>query len=172
VVQSNSLIAITHQWIKESTEFKYDIRTAAFIHIEGVPMTLSKTTRDHKEIRRWAESRGAIPSEVASTHNKNEPGILRFHFPKAPGEKDNNLREISWDAFFEKFDDSNLELVYQEKTADGERSNFNKLVHPEESASSKKSSSAAKNKSGTKSSKNPGRSKSDSKGSKRDEEEE
>ncbi len=135
-------------------------------------MTLSKTTRDHKEIRRWAESRGAIPSEVASTHNKNEPGILRFQFPNAPSENDKNLREISWDAFFEKFDDSNLELVYQEKTADGERSNFNKLVHPEDSASSKHSSSGTKSKSGTKSSKNPGRSKSDSKSSDEDEEEE
>lgn len=94
-------------------------------------MALSKTTRDHKEIRRWAEERGAIPSEVASTHKKNEPGILRFQFPGAPGENDDNLQEISWDAFFEKFDENDLELVYQEKTADGERSNFNKLVHGE-----------------------------------------
>jgi hypothetical protein len=31
----------------------------------------------------------------------------------------------------EKFDESDLELVYQEKTADGEVSNFNKLVHPD-----------------------------------------
>ena len=92
-------------------------------------MTLSKTTSDHDEIRRWAHARGAVPSEVASTHSRNEPGILRFHFPNAPGEKDANLREISWDAFFEKFDENNLQLVYQEKT-DGERSNFNKLVHP------------------------------------------
>jgi len=125
-------------------------------------MSLSKTTRDHKEIRRWAEVRGAVPSEVASTHNKDEPGILRFHFPNAPGEKDNNLREISWDAFFEKFDESNLELVYQEKTSDGEQSNFNKLVHPETSASPKKSASksgsSGKKSSGTNAGKNPGRS--------------
>lgn len=107
-------------------------------------MTLSRTTRDHDEIRKWAEARGAVPSEVASTHNRNEPGILRFHFPNAPGEKDGNLREISWDAFFEKFDDSNLELVYQEHTADGERSNFNKLIHPDESSSSKSANSGKK----------------------------
>jgi hypothetical protein len=31
----------------------------------------------------------------------------------------------------EKFDESDLELVYQEKTADGEVSNLNKLVHPD-----------------------------------------
>ena len=105
-------------------------------------MALSKTTQDHDEIRRWAEARGAVPAEVASTHKKNEPGILRFEFPKAPNRKDDKLQEISWDDFFEKFDESNLELVYQEKTADGEVSNFNKLVHPtEEEHSSRKGKS-------------------------------
>jgi hypothetical protein len=95
-------------------------------------MALSKTTQDHDEIRRWAEARGAVPAEVASTHKKDEPGILRFEFPNAPNRNDSKLSEISWDEFFEKFDESNLELVYQEKTADGEVSNFNKLVHPQE----------------------------------------
>jgi hypothetical protein len=95
-------------------------------------MALSKTTQDHDEIRRWAEARGAVPAEVASTHRKNEPGILRFEFPKAPHHKDENLRQISWDEFFKKFNENNLELVYQEKTAEGKASNFNKLVHPEE----------------------------------------
>ncbi len=94
-------------------------------------MALSKTTRDYDEIRKWAEARGAVPSEVASTHRKDEPGILRFQFPDATNQKDNNLREISWEEFFEKFDESNLELIYQEKTAEGAVSNFNKLVHPE-----------------------------------------
>src|SRR3982074_479020 len=94
-------------------------------------MALSKTTRDHDEIRRWAEERDAVPAEVASTHRKNEPGILRFEFPKAPHHKDENLREISWDEFFKKFDENNLELLYQEKTAEGALSNFNKLIHPE-----------------------------------------
>ncbi|UWZ86956.1 hypothetical protein [Occallatibacter riparius] len=108
-------------------------------------MTPSKTTQDHNEIRKWAEKRGAVPTEVASTHSGNEPGILRLHFPNAPGEKDSNLREISWDAFFEKFDENNLELVYQEKTADGEQSNFNELVHPDEPShsSNKKKKHAA-----------------------------
>jgi hypothetical protein len=105
-------------------------------------MALSKTTRDHKEIRRWAEARGAIPSEVASTHRDDEPGILRFQFPDAVNQKDENLREISWEEFFEKFDENNLELVYQEKTADGKQSNFNKLVHPE--SVERKSSSGRK----------------------------
>jgi hypothetical protein len=99
----------------------------------------SKTTRDHDEIRRWAESRKAIPCEVAGTERGDEPGILRFEFPTARNHNDDKLKEISWDEFFEKFDESNLELLYQETTADGERSNFNKLIHPEsEHASSKR----------------------------------
>jgi len=115
-------------------------------------MALSKTTQDHDEIRKWAEARGAQPAEVKSTHRKNEPGILRFCFPKAVNRNDENLKEISWDEFFEKFDDSNLELVYQEKTASGEKSNFNKLVYPdsEGNSGSKHGGSKGENHSGSK----------------------
>src|SRR6202035_5160267 len=52
----------------------------------------------------------------------------RIEFPNAPNAKDDNLEEITWDEFFEKFDESNLALLYQEETASGQRSNFNKLV--------------------------------------------
>ena len=107
-------------------------------------MALSKTTQDHKEIRKWAEARGAVPSEVASTHQNKEPGILRFQFPKATNRNDDKLQEISWDDFFKKFDESDLELLYQDKTADGEQSNFNKLIHPEsDEHSSRKAKSPA-----------------------------
>ena len=120
-------------------------------------MTLSRTTRDHDEIRRWAEARGAVPAEVKGTERGGEPGIIRFEFPKAPHRNDSKLEEISWEDFFEKFDQNNLELVYQEKTADGETSNFNKLVHPTEEehssrAGKKKDSSSAKSHSSSKSS--------------------
>lgn len=115
-------------------------------------MALSKTTRDHDEIRRWAEERGAVPSEVASTERSNEPGILRFQFPEAPNRKDEKLKEISWDAFFEKFDENNLELLYQTETADGEASNFNKLIHPSDSEHSGKRSASSRSSSSRRSS--------------------
>jgi len=115
-------------------------------------MALSKTTRDHDEIRRWAEERGAVPSEVASTERSNEPGILRFQFADVPNWKDEKLKEISWDAFFEKFDENDLELVYQEETADGETSNFNKLIHPTDKEHSGKRSSSSHSSSSRKSS--------------------
>jgi hypothetical protein len=106
-------------------------------------MATTKTTRDHEEIRRWAEARGAVPAEVASTHQGDEPGILRFEFPNAPGHRDENLRPISWDDFFKKFDENNLELLYQKTTAEGAPSNFNKMIHPEsEEHSSHKTASS------------------------------
>ena len=46
-------------------------------------MTLSRTTRDHDEIRQWAEARGAVPAEVRGTEKGGEPGILRFEFRDA-----------------------------------------------------------------------------------------
>jgi len=107
-------------------------------------MALSKTTQDHEEIRDWAEKRGAVPAEVRSTRRKDEPGILRFCFPDAKNRENESLSEISWDDFFEKFDENDLELVYQEKTASGRRSNFNKLVYPEAKSRSGRSSSSSK----------------------------
>ncbi len=94
-------------------------------------MPTSKTTNNHEQIRKWAEARNAVPCEVEGTDRDGEPGILRFEFPKARNRNDAKLREISWDEFFEKFDENNLELLFQEKTAGGQVSNFNKLIHPE-----------------------------------------
>ena len=94
-------------------------------------MSTSKTTKNHEEIRHWAQSRHAVPAEVEGTQKGGEPGILRFEFPRARNRKDEKLNEISWDEFFRKFDENNLELLYQDKTADGQQSNFNKLIHAE-----------------------------------------
>ena len=86
----------------------------------------SLITTDHKTIREWAEARGGKPARVKGTGGKNDVGILRIDFPGYSGE--DSLEEISWDDFFKKFEESELALVYQERTAGGERSNFNKLV--------------------------------------------
>lgn len=102
-------------------------------------MTLSKTTRDHDEIRRWAEERGAVPAEVKGTERDGEAGILRFEFPNAPNHNDSKLEKISWEDFFAKFDERGLELVYQDHTSGGAESNFNKLVCPENDKTSHRS---------------------------------
>jgi anaerobic selenocysteine-containing dehydrogenase len=67
---------------------------------------------------------------VQSTRGKGEDtGILRIDFPGYSGS--DSLEEISWDEFFEKFDREKLALVYQETTARGQKSNFNKIVSRE-----------------------------------------
>ncbi len=85
----------------------------------------SKTTTNHDEIRRWVEKRGGRPATVKGTGN-GEAGILRIDFP-GRGE-DEQLEPISWEDFFDKFEESNLAFVYQETTSDGDESRFSKLV--------------------------------------------
>src|SRR5690349_3795463 len=92
----------------------------------SMPSASSRTTTDHDEIRQWAEERGGRPSCVRNTGGDGDIGILRIDFPGYSGE--GSLEEISWDDWFDKFDERRLALLFQETTAGGQRSNFNKLV--------------------------------------------
>lgn len=115
-------------------------------------MATAKVTQDHDEIRKWAEARGGKPGTVAATETGDDPGILRIFFPKAPHHNDAAIEEISWDEFFDKFDESGLELHYQEKTADGKLSDFNKLTYPDpDSPAGKRLLSRSKKSAGSKS---------------------
>jgi hypothetical protein len=87
-------------------------------------MAESKTTTNHDEIRRWVEERGGRPAAVTETGGDGDAGILRIDF----GDEDEGLREISWDEFFNTFDESNLAFLYQDETNEGSESRFNKFV--------------------------------------------
>src|SRR5579884_1738796 len=89
----------------------------------------SNVTSDHDEIRRWAEARDGQPACVKGTGDRGDIGMLRIDFPGYSGEE--SLQHISWDEWFDKFDERNLSLLYQETTAGGAQSNFNKLVSKE-----------------------------------------
>jgi hypothetical protein len=90
----------------------------------------TKRTTDHETIRRWAEERDGVPATVRDTGDEEEPGVLRFDFPGYSGEE--SLEEISWDAFFDKFEEANLAMLYQEEMRGGETSRFFKFVSREE----------------------------------------
>ena len=95
-------------------------------------MSQSKRTTDHEQIRRWVEARNGKPARVQGTGTTDDAGLLRIDFPeKESAEEDDELEEISWDEFFDKFDDGNLVFIYQENTARGQQSNFNKFARPE-----------------------------------------
>lgn len=86
----------------------------------------ARATTDHEIIRKWVEDRGGHPATVNRTGDAEDPGILRIDYPGYSGE--GTLEPISWDAFFEKFDEEKLAFLYQEEKADGEPSRFSKLV--------------------------------------------
>ena len=86
----------------------------------------TRTTTDHEEIRRWVEEHGGRPASVRGTESANGPGVLRIDFPG--GTSEDTLEHISWDSWFQKFEDNGLALVYQQEKASGEDSTFAKLV--------------------------------------------
>ena len=83
---------------------------------------MAKTTTDHDIIREWVEKHGGKPAVVRSTHKQKGIGIIRIEFPNAPRSDHGALEEIAWEDFFEQFEESQLALLYDEK------SNFNKLI--------------------------------------------
>jgi len=96
-------------------------------------MGSANITTDHDEIRRWAEARKGTPSVVKKTRRGDEPeGILRIDFPGFSGAR--SLERISWEEWFQVFDQRELAFLYQDRKASGEPSTFNKLVRRSECA--------------------------------------
>jgi hypothetical protein len=89
-------------------------------------MASAQPLTDHDEIRQWAEARGARPACVKGTGAGSDAGMIRLDFPGWSG--GDSLQEISGDEWFRAFDENNLALLVQERTTDGDTSNFNKLV--------------------------------------------
>ncbi len=79
-------------------------------------MTNSLSTTDHDEIRRWAESRNALPACVKGTAGVHDVGTLRLAFPGYNGEEP--LQHISWEDWFYKFDQQGLAFVYHLQNAE------------------------------------------------------
>jgi hypothetical protein len=86
-------------------------------------MSSATWTTDHDRIREWTEQRGGYPATVAETDGE-QPGILRIGFRDETGD----LEEISWEDFFEKFDQEELAFLHQDQTEDGGTSRFCKFV--------------------------------------------
>ncbi|WP_210488245.1 hypothetical protein [Rufibacter aurantiacus] len=84
----------------------------------------AKTTTDHNTIKKWAEARDGKPASVKGTGDGDEAGLLRINFP---GYAEDNLEDITWEEFFEKFEEKKLAFLYQ----DEKDSRFSKLVKRE-----------------------------------------
>src|SRR6266480_3638174 len=73
--------------------------------------TEAKVTTDHEEIKQWVEERGGHPARVKGTEKGDGGGLLRIDYPGFSGE--DTLEAITWDEFFEAFDNNDLAFLYQ-----------------------------------------------------------
>jgi hypothetical protein len=89
----------------------------------------SKVTTDHEEIRKWVEERDGYPAAVKSTSGKEDAGLLRIDYEGFSGS--DSLQRISWEEFFEKFEEKKLAFLYQEEKSSGEESRFSKFISRE-----------------------------------------
>lgn len=132
-------------------------RSTSKVKMPSLEPGKSSRTTDHDVIRQWVEERGGSPASVKATEGKEDPGLLRINFPGYSGKY--SLEDISWEDFFQKFDEKHLEFLYQEQTRTGKTSRFFKLVNSQggqsrsgsqrkgESRDKEKSRSASKEKS-------------------------
>jgi hypothetical protein len=102
----------------------------------------SRSTTSHNVIRKWVEARGGHPATVKATGDAKDPGLLRIDFPGYSGKR--SLEPISWDEFFDKFDEKNLAFLYQDKTATGKPSRFCKMVSRDTAKKSRAKKTPAK----------------------------
>jgi hypothetical protein len=104
-------------------------------------MATAEKTRDHETIRKWAESRGGIPTIVKGTE-----GVLRIDFieGKESGGREPSLEETTWEEWFQIFDESDVDFLCSNE----EDSKFFKLVHSDDGGSTKKKSSRSRSAAG------------------------
>ena len=102
-------------------------------------MSDAKTTTNHQEIKRWVEQRGGYPARVKGTDAEGGSGRLVIDYPGYSGTQ--TLERISWEEFFEGFEENNLAFLYQDETSSGGESRFSKLI--ERTAAAGKGKSAA-----------------------------
>ena len=95
----------------------------------------AKTTTNHDEIRQWVEERGGSPARVKGTEKGDSVGLLRIDYPGFTGE--DTLEPITWEDFFQAFDENKLAFLYQEETKDGKESRFSKLIDRDSATKSK-----------------------------------
>ena len=79
-------------------------------------MAASDPTTNHQEIVAWASRNNAVPTEKLPQIVDGEPEVLRFMI-REQAEVRKDVRLISWEEFFLKFDELGLSFVYDNGTS-------------------------------------------------------
>lgn len=81
-----------------------------------------KVTTDHDEIRHWVEEHDGRPAAIADAKPESTKGAVKIFFPDQ--HLQDPLEEISWDEFFDHFEEEDLAFMYK----DDEDSRFFRLI--------------------------------------------
>ena len=73
-------------------------------------------TRDHNEIRLWAQKHNAVPAEVRLLKFDGEPSVLHFLMGAARSGTP-ELHPIQWADFFARFDLLGLAFAYDDRSS-------------------------------------------------------
>ena len=90
-------------------------------------MSQAKTTIDHPQIKQWVEERGGHPARLKGTDEKGTAGVLVIDYPGYEGTQ--TLETISWDEFFQGFEENKLAFLYQDEIKVGDEGRFSKLIN-------------------------------------------
>jgi len=95
-----------------------------------MPQGSAGYTIDHQEIRRWAGARDAQPvlARPAEGEPPEAPERLDFVLGDAAPPGGTTHEPISWERFFELFDERELALLYRDEERDGSTSRAFRLI--------------------------------------------
>ena len=89
-------------------------------------MMITGPTVDHGEIRVWAEHHKMLPTEILPNVVDHEPPVLQL-LPAKTVQSRPDVRVISWEEFFARFDLLGLAFIY-----DNENTGYNELLQRDE----------------------------------------
>lgn len=84
-------------------------------------------TRSRAVIRQWAEQRKATPATAPGGPGSADERVLRFDFADA---ESGRLQPVSWDEFFQIFDERELVFFYQQHMSAGDISDYCHFERP------------------------------------------
>lgn len=76
------------------------------------------TTTDHALVRKLMDEEGGYPAHVEGSEGQGDQGLLRIG--SRTDDPDDSLKEISWDEFFEEFEEKELMLAYTDVADEGD----------------------------------------------------
>jgi hypothetical protein len=91
-------------------------------------MPMQGLTTDHRIIRSWASRHSVVPTEALPCSVDHEPSVLQLVQAEAVRMR-KDIRMISWDEFFARFDLLGLAFVY-----DDDKAGYNELLQRDEKA--------------------------------------